>query len=188
MGSGKPRIVTTLKKGATKAVNSVALSTVVIIKQQLVLAVDTAINTVETTTQGPTTVEVNRNDTLTIGPAGSIAVAGSSSNGISGTGDSNTITISGSIRAAGECSFAINCLRLGHPFNTLNDLFVGGRMGISVDGTVDFTTGANHSKLYTFEGTLASVNSTGPVRFSSTQRPIKLPPMTPRSLQAHRMP
>ncbi len=135
MGSGKPRIVTTLKKGATKAVNSVALSTVVIIKQQLVLAVDTAINTVETTTQGPTTVEVNRNDTLTIGPAGSIAVAGSSSNGISGTGDSNTITISGSIRAAGECSFAINCLRLGHPFNTLNDLFVGGRMGIGVDGS-----------------------------------------------------
>ncbi len=87
-----------------------------------------------------------------------------SSAGIYAVGDSNTMTNSGSI--LGINSYAIAFLGSGNKFNTLNDLFIGGRMAIGTDGVVNFTTGANHSKLYTFEATnsvLAAINSTGPV-------------------------
>ncbi len=98
--------------------------------------------------------------------SGSIKTAGDRGNGIFTTGNSNTITNSGSIRATGERSWAISLNRSGNTFNTLNDLFIGGRMAMGTDGVVNFTTGANHSKLYTFEavsnGTPA-INSTGPV-------------------------
>ncbi len=98
--------------------------------------------------------------------SGSITTAGQFSDGIFTTGNSNTITNSGSIRATGERSWAISLNRSGNTFNTINDLFIGGRMAMGTDGVVNFTTGANHSKLYTFEATnsvLAAINSAGPV-------------------------
>jgi len=90
----------------SKAVKSAALCAFVISVPQLALAADTTINTAQTTTQGPTTPELNGGDTLTIGPAGSVTVTGTNTLtntlGISGTGSSNTITNSGSITTLGD--------------------------------------------------------------------------------------
>ena len=69
---------------------------------QLALAADTTINTAETTTQGPTTPELNGGDTLTIGPAGTINVTGDNTKGVSATGGANTISNSGTITTDGS--------------------------------------------------------------------------------------
>ena len=73
---------------------------------QLALAADTTINTAETTTQGPTTPELNGGDTLTIGPAGSVTVTGNDTPGISGTGVNNTVNNNGTIVTRGNATGA----------------------------------------------------------------------------------
>ena len=68
------------------------------------LAADTTINTAETTTQGPTTPELNGGDTLTIGPAGSVTVTGNDTPGISGTGVNNAVNNNGTIVTRGNAT------------------------------------------------------------------------------------
>jgi uncharacterized protein with beta-barrel porin domain len=89
-------------KAAAQAVKSVALCAFLISMPQLALAADTTINTAETTTQGPTTPELNGGDTLTIGPAGSVRVTGSDTSGIVGTGGGNTVNNYGTITTSGS--------------------------------------------------------------------------------------
>jgi uncharacterized protein with beta-barrel porin domain len=91
-----------LKKATRKAVKSAALCAFVISMPHLALAADTTINTAETTTQGPTTPELNGGDTLTIGPAGSVRVTGSDTSGIVGTGGGNTVNNYGTITTSGS--------------------------------------------------------------------------------------
>jgi uncharacterized protein with beta-barrel porin domain len=50
----------------------------------------------------------------------------------------------------------------GNTFNSLNN-FIGGGIYVGTSGTFSLTTGANYSKLYTFEGSLAAINGSGPV-------------------------
>ena len=95
-----------LKKATRKAVKSAALCAFVISMPQLALAADTTINTAETTTQGPTTPELNGGDTLTIGPAGSVTVTGNDTPGISGTGVNNTVNNNGTIVTRGNATGA----------------------------------------------------------------------------------
>ena len=95
-----------LKKATRKAVKSAALCAFVISMPQLALAADTTINTAETTTQGPTTPELNGGDTLTIGPAGSVTVTGNDTPGISGTGVNNTVNNNGTIVTRGNVTGA----------------------------------------------------------------------------------
>jgi hypothetical protein len=66
------------------------------------LAADTTINTNETSTQGPIAPPLNGNDTLTIGPAGSIRVTGNDQPGVSGTGANNTVNNNGTIVTIGS--------------------------------------------------------------------------------------
>ena len=66
------------------------------------LAADTTINTNETSTQGPIAPPLNGNDTLTIGPAGSIRVTNNDSSGVSATGGGNTIKNQGIITTSGK--------------------------------------------------------------------------------------
>jgi hypothetical protein len=66
------------------------------------LAADTTINTNETSTQGPIAPPLNGNDTLTIGPAGSIRVTNNDSSGINATGGGNTIKNQGIITTSGK--------------------------------------------------------------------------------------
>lgn len=66
------------------------------------LAVETTINTSESSTQGPITPQLNGSDTLTIGPAGSIRVTGNNQPGISGTGANNTVNNNGTIVTTGS--------------------------------------------------------------------------------------
>jgi hypothetical protein len=138
-GAAGTRGAASLKKATRKAVKSVALCAFVISMPQLALAADTTINTAETTTQGPTTPELNGGDTLTIGPAGSVTVTGTNTLtntlGILSTGSSNTITNSGSI-------------------TTLGDYFAdgiyaaGGSNTITNSGSIS-TTGADSYGIYT---------------------------------------
>ena len=93
-------------KAAAQAVKSVALCAIVISTPQLALGADTTINTAETTTQGPTTPELNGGDTLTIGPAGSVTVTGNDTPGISGTGVNNTVNNNGTIVTRGNATGA----------------------------------------------------------------------------------
>ena len=95
-----------LNKATRKAVKSVALCAFIISIPQLSLAADTTINTAETTTQGPTTPELNGGDTLTIGPAGSVTVTGNDTPGISGTGVNNTVNNNGTIVTRGNATGA----------------------------------------------------------------------------------
>ena len=66
------------------------------------LAADTTINTNETSTQGPIAPPLNGNDTLTIGPSGSIRVTNNDSSGVSATGGGNTIKNQGIITTSGK--------------------------------------------------------------------------------------
>jgi hypothetical protein len=66
------------------------------------LAADATINTNETSTQGPIAPPLNGNDTLTIGPAGSIRVTGNDQPGVSGTGANNTVNNNGTIVTIGS--------------------------------------------------------------------------------------
>lgn len=75
-------------------------------------------------------------------------------------GNSNTIANSGSI--VSKNSYAIYFNGSMNTFNSL-DNFVGGMIFMGDRGTVNFTTGANYSKLYTFGGTSLSINGSGPV-------------------------
>jgi uncharacterized protein with beta-barrel porin domain len=88
----------------SQAVKSAALCAFVISTPQLGLAADTTINTAQTTTQGPTTPELNGGDTLTIGPAGSVTVTGNDTPGISGTGVNNTVNNNGTIVTRGNAT------------------------------------------------------------------------------------
>ena len=59
----------------------------------------TVINTGVTTTQGPSPLELNGDDTLIITNSGSITTSGVDAHGYVAIGNSNTIINSGSIRA-----------------------------------------------------------------------------------------
>lgn len=90
-----------LERVTSQAVKSAALCAFVISTPQLGLAADTTINTAKTTTQGPTTPELNGGDTLTIGPAGSVTVTGNDASGILGTGAGNTVNNYGTLTTSG---------------------------------------------------------------------------------------
>ena len=92
--------------------------------------------------------------------SGTIATSGANAFGIYASGNSNTITNSGSIIS--KDSYAIYLDGSGNTFNSLNN-FIGGGIYMGTSGTVSFTTGANYSKLYTFEGTDLTINGSGPV-------------------------
>jgi len=99
-------------------------------------------------------------DSNTITNSGSISTVGRDGYGIYAYGDSNAITNSGSILS--KNSYAIYFGGSGNTFNSVNN-FIGGGIYMGTSGTVNFTTGANYSKLYTFEGSLSAINGSGPV-------------------------
>jgi hypothetical protein len=92
--------------------------------------------------------------------SGSISTFGDGAKGIYALGDSNTVTNSGSIVSAK--SYAIYFDGTGNTLNVLNN-FLGGGIDMGSGGTVNITTGANYSKLFTFEGTGLTITGSGPI-------------------------
>ena len=96
----------------------------------------------------------------TITNSGSISTSGAYAYGIYAHGGSNAITNSGSILS--KNSYAIYFDGSGNTFNSQNN-FIGGAIHMGTSGTVNIATGANYSKLYTFEGTGPTINGSGTV-------------------------
>jgi hypothetical protein len=92
--------------------------------------------------------------------SGSISTSGNSAVGVLVVGDSNAVTNSGSIIS--KQSYAVLFDGSGNTFNISNN-FVAGGINMGAGGTVNIVTGTNYSKLFTFEGTVSSINSSGPV-------------------------
>ena len=92
--------------------------------------------------------------------SGSIIAGGANRRGVLVVGDGNTIENSGSIIS--KNSYAIFLDGSGNSFNSINN-FIAGAIYMGSGGVVNFTTGANYSKLYTFEGSSLSINGSGPV-------------------------
>jgi hypothetical protein len=92
--------------------------------------------------------------------SGSISTDGEDAVGIYAIGDSNAVTNSGSIISAK--SYAVYFDGSGNTLNILNN-FLGGGVFMGSGGTVNITTGANYSKLYTFGGSSLTINGSGPI-------------------------
>lgn len=75
-------------------------------------------------------------------------------------GDDNTLTNAGSIISPE--GYAVYFSGAGNTLNSLNN-FLSGKVNMGSGGTVNITTGANYSKLYTFEGANLTVNGSGTV-------------------------
>jgi hypothetical protein len=91
---------------------------------------------------------------------GTISASGEESVGIVVYGNYNTVTNSGSIISAE--SYAVYFGDSGNTLNISNN-FLGGSVYMGAGGAVNMTTGANYSKLYTFEGTSLTINGSGPI-------------------------
>ncbi len=139
----------TSQKATRKAVKSVALATLIISISRLALAADTTINTAQTTTQGPTTVELDGGDTLTIGPTGSVTVTATSTPGILGTGSSNTITNRGSITTAGQSGIGINALGVSNTITNSGSISTGGEDSVGIRAPDGFNTITNSGAINT---------------------------------------
>ena len=92
--------------------------------------------------------------------SGSINVSGVGSTGIYAIGSNNTVTNSGDIIS--QNGYAVYFDGSGNTFNSVNN-FISGGLSMGSGGTVNITTGANYSKLYTFEGSLSAISGSGPV-------------------------
>jgi len=92
--------------------------------------------------------------------SGRIFVSGAYASGAFIKGDHNIFTNSGSIVSVQDFALAFN--GENNTFNTLNNFLAGG-VDMGDSGTVNFGTGANYSKLYTFEGGSLAINGSGPV-------------------------
>ncbi len=92
--------------------------------------------------------------------SGRIFVSGTYAGGAFIKGDQNIFINSGSIVSVQDLALAFN--GENNTFNTLNNFLAGG-VDMGDSGTVNFSTGANYSKLYTFEGVSLSINGSGPV-------------------------
>ena len=99
-------------------------------------------------------------DSNSISNTGSINVSGSVSAGIYVRGDNNTVSNSGSIISRN--GFAVAFTGADNTLNILNN-FLGGNINLDTSGIANITTGANYSKLYSFEGTNISLAGSGPV-------------------------
>jgi uncharacterized protein with beta-barrel porin domain len=144
-----------LKKATRKAVKSAALCAFVISMPQLALAADTTINTAETTTQGPTTPELNGGDTLTIGPAGTINVTGDNTKGVSATGGANTISNSGTITTDGSIGSDAIAAREGS-----NTIINNGAISTQGNSSRGIFASGNQNTI-TNTGAITTVNSAG---------------------------
>ena len=124
-------------------------------------------------------------NTNTIANYGSIATGGPDAYGISADGTANTIYNSGVISVSGIDAYGVNILGnsnilsnsgsivslrsyavffdgTGNTLNVLNN-FLGGKINLGTSGIANVITGANYSKLYSFEGTNISLAGSGPV-------------------------
>ena len=99
-------------------------------------------------------------DSNAVENSGRIFTSGAYAAGVFIKGDGNIFTNSGSVIGAQGSAVAFN--GVGNTFNTLNN-FLAGAVDLGESGTVNFTTKANYSKLYTFEGSSLSINGSGPV-------------------------
>lgn len=90
--------------------------------------------------------------------SGSINVSGVGSTGIYAIGSNNTVTNSGDIIS--QNGYAVYFDGSGNTFNSVNN-FISGGLSMGSGGTVNITTGANYSKLYTFEGSLSAISGSG---------------------------
>ena len=142
-------------KAAAQAVKSVALCAFLISMPQLALAADTTINTAETTTQGPTTPELNGGDTLTIGPAGTINVTGDNTKGVSATGGANTISNSGTITTDGSRGSDAIAAREGS-----NTIINNGAISTQGNSSRGIFASGNQNTI-TNTGAITTVNSAG---------------------------
>jgi uncharacterized protein with beta-barrel porin domain len=122
---------------------------------QLALAADTTINTAETTTQGPTTPELNGGDTLTIGPAGTINVTGDNTKGVSATGGANTISNSGTITTDGSRGSDAIAAREGS-----NTIINNGAISTQGNSSRGIFASGNQNTI-TNTGAITTVNSAG---------------------------
>lgn len=163
----------------SQAVKSAALCAFVISTPQLVLAADTTINTAQTTTQGPTTPELNGGDTLTIGPAGSVTVTGTNTLtntlGISGSESSNTITNSGSITTLGDSGDGIYTTGDSTIITNSGSISTSGQDGYGIYGPGSFNTITNSGSISTsgqggygiaFTGSANTITNSGAITTS----------------------
>ena len=99
-------------------------------------------------------------DSNQITNSGSISSTGSSSGGVYVSGNSNTLTNSGSIVSA--YGYAVYFDGSSNVFSSQNN-FLAGKINMGSGGTVNIATGANYSKLYTFEGSSLKINGSGTI-------------------------
>ena len=142
-----------LKRASSKAVKSAALCAIALSLLQAARADTTTINGPFTETLGPTSppspLNLNGDDTLTIGPAGSVTVPGSNTTtlGISATGSSNTITNSGSISTAGEEGYGINANGGSNTITNSGSINTAGRFAVGIFAIGDSSTIANSGSI-----------------------------------------
>jgi hypothetical protein len=98
---------------------------------------------------------------ITTGASTSPGEAAGINAGAGAGGGSNSVTNSGTIVSYHGNS--IHFSRSGNTLNLLNDSFLGGGIELGSGTQVSITTGANHSKLINYSGTLSGISANGPV-------------------------
>ena len=119
------------------------------------------------------TVEASGNEQALVGSPYGIYISGDSNTllntGVISTqkgyavyvsGNGNAVSNSGSIISAE--GYALYFDGTGNTFNSINN-FLAGKINMGANGVVNIKTGANYSKLFTFEGSNLAINGTGPV-------------------------
>jgi len=137
----------------SQAVKSVALCAVALSLLQAARAdttiIDGPVTEIPGLTNPPSPINLNGNDTLIIGPAGSVTVTGITTSGIEAGGGSNTITNSGSISTAGDGGNGIQVFDGSSAITNRGSISTVGIGGFGIEATGGSNTITNSGSIST---------------------------------------